>query len=152
MADPATMALLSSLPGLFGGGQLGAAAPAFQPGMSGFRPRGLLSNEAEEATRIIQQGPNVPAMSIEDLIGRPETRGQPLAAQARAEDVGPPEDRAGEEPPSLGDRVGGFFGNLDQTLQSPSKVIGMGLLNRIDPRLGAVGLLAGGLLGQRKVF
>ncbi len=138
------------LQGLFNrGGQFGPAAPVFQPGMSGFQPQGLLGDQSQEATRVIQQGPDFTAQSLEELIGRPEQRGQELAPQVTAQDeMGPPE----ESPMTLGQRAGGFFGNLDQTLQSPSKVIGMGLLNRIDPRLGAVGLLSGGLFGKNKVF
>ena len=52
----------------------------------------------------------------------------------------------------LGEKAGGFFGNLDENLQSPSKVIGMGLLGQIDPRLGYGGLLASGLFGKNKLF
>jgi hypothetical protein len=55
-------------------------------------------------------------------------------------------------PPGIGDRVGGFFGNLDNTLNSPSKILGLGLLGRLDPSLSILGLLGGGLFGKNKVF
>jgi hypothetical protein len=46
----------------------------------------------------------------------------------------------------------GFFGNLDDTLSSPSKLLGLGLLGQLGPIGGIGGLLAGGLLGKNKVF
>jgi len=54
-----------------------------------------------------------------------------------------------------GDQLGPFakfFGNLDQNLQSPSKLLGLSLLSNIDPRLAQAGLFAGGLFGQNKLF
>ena len=53
------------------------------------------------------------------------------------------------EKKTMGDRVGGFFGNIDDTFQSPSKVIGLGLLNRQDPNLALAALVASGLLGGK---
>jgi len=47
-------------------------------------------------------------------------------------------------------RFSGFFGNLDQNLQSPSKVIGLGLLNQIHPALPYAGLLGMGMNWGRK--
>ncbi len=75
--------------------------------------------------------------TLESLIGRPEDRGQELAPQVRAEEMG------------VFDK---FFGNLDQNLESPSKLLGLGLLSRADPRLAQAGLVAGGLFGQNKLF
>ena len=53
------------------------------------------------------------------------------------------------EKKTMGDRVGGFFGNIDDTFQSPSKVMGLGLLNRQDPNLALAALVASGLLGGK---
>lgn len=55
-----------------GGGQFGPAAPAFRPGQMGFQPQGLLGDQSQEAARVIQQGPDFTAQSLEELIGRPE--------------------------------------------------------------------------------
>jgi hypothetical protein len=54
--------------------------------------------------------------------------------------------------PPAAEGLGGFFGNMDSALQSPSKVLGMGLLSQINPYLGVVGLLGSGLFGDKKVF
>lgn len=43
-----------------------------------------------------------------------------------------------------------FFSTLDGNLESPSKLLALGLLNRQDPRLGAAGLVGMGLLGRRQ--
>jgi len=118
--------------------------------------------------------------SIESLIGKPEERGQELAPQVLAQDqqgspafVNPPQDTSGFVDPALQDEsvllakgpfglqneseeelglFSKFFGNLDQNLQSPSKVIGLGLLNQLDPRLAGLGLFGGGLFGKNKLF
>lgn len=167
--DPATAKMAGDMmAAIIGTKQLGAAAPAFQPGAMGFQMGGLLDDQTQPAQQMIQQGPQLPYGSIEDLIGKPQEQGQELMAQAPAQDqmgppVGTPSPAEGDMAGQMGPPVelagpenqggfGGFFGNLDQNLQSPSKVIGMGLLNQIDPRLGAAGLLAGGLFGQNKLF
>ena len=66
------------------------------------------------------------------------------------EQMGPPEELAGSAGPQ--GAFGKFFGNMDQNLQSPSKVIGMGLLGQMNPALGYGGLLASGLFGENKLF
>lgn len=48
--------------------------------------------------------------------------------------------------PPLGG-MDGFFNNLDSTLNSPSKALGLGLLGRINPALGVGGLLFSGFGG-----
>jgi hypothetical protein len=42
-----------------------------------------------------------------------------------------------------------FFGSIDKTLNSPSKVIGLGLLGQLHPALFYAGLLTTGLLGGK---
>ena len=159
------------LGGIIGSKQLGAAAPAFQSGVSGFQPGGLLGPEDDEQNMLSQlmQTQSQAPTSLEELLAL-QPQGQqeiPLAppvndtagipslqgmAQQQGQAVGSP----GMTPPiaggGFGEKVGGFFGNLDQNLQSPSKVIGMGLLGQIDPRLAVGGLLAGGLFGKNKLF
>ena len=158
--------LLSSI---FGGKALGAAAPIYNPGASNFQMGGLLGDQTQPAQQMIQQGPSLPYGSIEDLIGRPQEQGQELAQQVTANDVagipslqgmaqqqgqaiGDPGMGQAQESGGFGQKLGGFFGNLDQNLQSPSKVLGLGLLSQIDPRLAQGGLLAGGLFGKNKLF
>ena len=63
----------------------------------------------------------------------------------------PPVDTTADEM-SFGDRFSNFFGNLDQHMESPSKIIGLGLLGQIDPRLANLALVAGGLFGNKKVI
>lgn len=58
-------------------------------------------------------------------------------------------DRDDKDDRTIGDRIGGFFGNIDNTIQSPSKLVGLGLLNRQDPNLALAALVASGLLGGK---
>ena len=44
---------------------------------------------------------------------------------------------------------GGFLGNIDSTLSSPSKTLGIGLLGRMHPNLALAGLLASGFWNQQ---
>jgi len=145
--DPATMAMLASFGSSLGGGQLGDIAPPFQPGPS----PGLLGGPPPQANPAIGM-PDIaglaqsasqsdPALAM-PMEGPPQPYGQPGGPS------GPPQD---ETPQSgFGDKLGGFFGNIDNTLQSPSKTIGLGLLGNIDPRLGYAGLLASGFFGGKK--
>ena len=135
--------------------QLGGIAPQSQPGESlgvGSTGGGLFDTlKAIQSFAPEQQ-------DLTDLVG---TQGQELPSQPRPgdfvgstiipEEVGVPESRAGSGQQQLGP-FGSFFGNLDQNLQSPSKVLGLGLLNQLDPRLAGLGLFAGGLFGQNKLF
>jgi len=162
-------AAASILQTIFGQKQLGAAAPAFQPGQANFNALGIGQNDnfSDILQTILAQSP----VNLESLIGRPEERGQELAAQVRAEPaqgtpgfVGPPNVPAGPvegtegfvgpaNVPSGGQGpFASFFGNLDQNLQSPSKLLGLSLLSQIDPRLAQGGLFAGGLFGPNKLF
>ncbi len=153
--------------------QLGAAAPAFQAGTSGFQPGGLLGPDQGQPDDFLQQlmqsqaptsieqllaqqpqntPPQPPQVQANDVAGLPSLQGM---AQEQGQAVGQPQT-APETPPGifggLGEKLGAFSGNLDQNLQSPSKVLGLGLLSSIDPRLAQGGLLAGGLFGKNKVF
>jgi hypothetical protein len=152
---------------LIGQKQLGASAPPFMPQMGAFSPLGFGSTSLGGAAPSLiptQQGP-----SIEDLIGSPQARGMQVPQQAAPQVlpqgngfVGPPtleNDPTQFTPPVTPGKEAAtagksnpfnqFFGNVDQTLQSPSKVLGLGLLGQIDPRLGIAGLIASGFLNGR---
>ena len=150
-----------------GGKQLGDAAPAFGGGAgSGVDALGL----NEEVSQLGNIGGLFGNSSIESLIGKPEERGQELPqapVTPQAQDVaGPPQappfgpaegtpEFVGPSatPSGVSDDLGifgKFFGNLDQNLESPSKLLGLGLLSQIDPRLAQAGLFAGGLFGNNK--
>jgi len=136
------------------GKQLGGQAPAPQPGQSLGVGGGLF-----DTLQAIQQF--APQQDLAGLIGPLGPQGEELSPQTRPEDFvgspilpeqeGPPVSRAGSTEQQQGP-FGKFFGNLDQNLQSPSKVLGLGLLNQLDPRLAGLGLFAGGLFGQNKLF
>jgi hypothetical protein len=153
-----------------GESQLGAPAPAFQPGTSGFDALQLGGDSPFGDQGAVQQLGNGGISGLfggdflESLIGPQESRDQTLAPQVTAQDAGPlGTTQAFENPtdPNLLESLqqpqeksgfGAFFGNLDQNLQSPSKLLGLSLLSQIDPRLAQGGLAAGGLFGQNKVF
>lgn len=68
-----------------------------------------------------------------------------------APQMGPPSGLFGGMGPSaphtgfgMPQGFGGYFGNIDKMLQSPSKVMGLGLLNSLVPGAGLVGLLGSG--------
>lgn len=136
----APAALFSSL---LGGQQIAAPAPAITPPQAG----GLGQGSDSLAARLAALSTKAPPNPLQQAISQPasEILG---GATAPISAMGPPEAQS-EGFGGIGDKVGGFFGNLDQTLQSPSKTIGLGLLNRIDPRAGLAGLLASGLFGDK---
>ena len=136
--------------------QGGAPAPApmgMPPGLLGGDSMKTLSAPTQTPTTDIaglaqsasQSDPPL-AMPME---GPPEGPPQPYGEYGKpGGPSGPPQT---ETPQSgFGDKLGGFFGNIDNTLQSPSKTIGLGLLGNIDPRLGYAGLLASGFFGGQK--
>ena len=148
---------------LLGGKQIGPAAPAFQPGPmsligqtepSGFLQQLLAHDPTGGVGGVLgdipqMNKPTKPADFVQEQA--PESLGgfdkKPIQKFQTGEDLG--ELRPG------GGLLGGFnnfFGNLDEGLQSPSRIIAMGLLNRVDPRLGMAGLALQGLLGPNKVF
>ena len=150
---PSHEAVASILKTLLGQKQLGAPAPAFQPGeMLGqagglgniqdelLKPQGLLS-----LLQSLNQGPEAPiSEAVESL---PAEQAGPPSPQ-----FGPP-DELFESGPDKKAGIKGFlsqFGKgIDETLSSRSKQLGIGLLGQIDPRLSLAGLLAGGLFGGR---
>ena len=144
-------AAASMAQGLAGEKQLGGMAPAHVGGGYGGAP---LGGGLGQTPPMPNPPPSLeslgsPLASQQNEVMNPAQVGQ-MGPPAGGQGVmGPPEELAG---PANQGGFGGFFGNLDQNLQSPSKVIGMGLLNQIDPALGAGGLLAGGLFGKNKVF
>ena len=132
--DPATMAASTAQAAKGTDSVQGISPPPFltAPG----KAMSLLAS-ANNFGNPIEQGKN----AAEDAVGPPITAMGPGAPGTRTTDEQPPVNP-----------FSGFFGNLDDTLGSPAKVLGMGLLGQIDPRLGAAGLLAGGLLGKNRVF
>lgn len=96
---------------------------------------------------------NEPVTSLPSVFNT-DAQNTDLAPQGTEGFVGPSNIVAGDE--TLSDEQLGpfakFFGNLDQNLQSPSKLLGLSLLSNIDPRLAQAGLFAGGLFGENKLF
>lgn len=72
--------------------------------------------------------------------------GAQMGPPAPAPQMGPPTGLMGGPQPGFDLTPGfeGFFKNMDSTLQSPSKLIGLGLLNQLAPGAGLVGLLGSG--------
>ena len=141
---------------LFGEKQLGAPAAAPQFGGQG---GGLLGQQSgpEGLMRILANAGQNPFMGgIEALQGQnPELFAKPQVATpvpTKNEQFGPP-DELFESGPDKKAGIKGFlsqFGKgIDETLSSPSKQLGIGLLGQIDPRLSLAGLLAGGLFGGK---
>ena len=52
--------------------------------------------------------------------------------------------------PSMMDKVGGYFDNINRTMDSPTKMLGMKLLDRQDPRLAMAMMAASGFMGEKK--
>ena len=126
------------MPNLIGGQQIGPAAPAFNLG--GIMP---------PVDRLSPEVGGLPAMLAQVM---PQGGAENPVQDAQAglperEMMGPPE--AQDDPLAGGGFFNSFFNNLDTNLQSPSKVLGLGLLNQINPNLALGGLLAGGLLGPQ---
>ena len=133
--DPVTGGLLSSLgSSVIGGKQLGGIAPAFSGGASNFDALKLGDNEnIFDMLQAIQRFAPQDG-SIESLIGSPQSQGQELAPQVTAQDqpvtsmpsvFNTEGQNAAMQPQEGPGKVEGFFGNLDQNLQSPSKVLGV---------------------------
>lgn len=157
--DPATMAILSSvLPGLMGGKQMGGTSPAFNP-----VPMGPITQDTQRDDFLKQlmtpKLPMVPALLSGALAQTGVSDSQPAAGPNPGGDgVGPPSPSPSHEafgPPDPSPRgkifgsLGSIFNNLDNTFQSPSKTLGIGLLSEINPYLGMAGLLGSGLWGDK---
>ena len=114
--------ILGPLLGMMGGGGQQQVLPPPPTGLLGPIPQVGQSSDTPQVIRDPEAG------TLDEAIDLPASEKLP-------------------EKKSMGDRVGGFFGNIDETFQSPSKVIGLGLLNRQDPNLALAALVASGLLG-----
>lgn len=130
--DPATAAAMASvMQRLIGGKQIGAPAPA--PMLGG--THGVGGNADAIAQLAMQNN-----FGQGGMIG-----GLPGAMQNLPEGGSEVPPKETQEPSGLGK----FFGNLDSTLSSPSKTLGIGALGQIDPRLALAGLLASGFWNQQ---
>ena len=118
-----TAAMLA--PSVLGTKQMGAPAPAFQPGQMGM-------NTMRDPMGVMQ------SQTPQGLLTPPDFA--PLMGET------PPVDTTGDEEEGGFDK---FFSNLDSTLNSPSKALGLGLLGRINPALGVGGLLMSGFGGPQ---
>lgn len=158
----AAQAAASLFASLIGTKQLGQAAPAFGQGGMGMpvSSSSLLSDAptgfggfSPQPSGLLGSPPIEEAITTPASVEGGATQSKPgfgggFTTQQN-EPVGPPEGLAGAPSPT---GLNGFFGNLDQNMQSPSKMLGLGILSQIDPRLAQAGLFAGGMFGQNKVF
>ena len=151
--DPATMAAITSMVGSAAGGkQLGGPAPA--PGVQAQPPAGLMGSGGGGFGGLSGGVPNPLEAAITPpasrLFGSPEgfAQGQNNAPTAGAE-IDPTllENLSAQDKPGFLDSL---FGSLDNTFNSPSKLLGIGLLNQLKPGLGTAGLGISGLLGAFK--
>jgi len=168
--DPATMAMMAQVASsLFGSKQLGGVAPAFNAGQSGGvaggapagdQGMGLLGAAGIQTPDPLQgalsalgqtqggqqspapQEPPKPSAFDSGAFGmtqdfqNPIQGGNPLAQQ--------PEKQTG---------LGGFLGGIDKGLQSPSQLLGLGLLSRLggnNSALPIAGLLGMGMYNRNK--
>lgn len=150
-----------ALPSLIGQRQLGQAAPPFQPGMGPRVGSGLLGAINQQATRpILRPSDAVSQLDIGEVGDEPKApvgllSGPQSDSPASLSDLAAENNFGQDFQPDYQNKgfFDKFFGNLDQNLQSPSKMIGLGLLNRFGGPPAAIGgLLAGGLFGDNKIF
>ena len=125
------MNLAGMFGGLLGGGgpQVGSAPVVPTVTGSGI-PLG--SESAAQAMSRMAAGTN---------FGQPGTLSEAITPPA-SEEAGEPDKT------TFSQRVEQFAGNLDNTLNSPAKMLGIGLLGQVDPRLVWAGLLAAGLFDK----
>lgn len=147
--DPATMAALASLFGtaMGGGKQLGGMAHPFQPGggMGGVAG-GLFQDPISQMAAMT----NPSGLNLLNSLSQPQAAGTTatevgLPAEPPGPPISPSQREAALEsskPPGFFDS---FFGSIDQNLQSPAKLLGIGLLNQMGYPLGTAGLLGKGL-------
>lgn len=103
-----------------------------------------------------QIAPAAPPPNMGPVTGIP-TNPEAISALARQNNFGsgifgstPVSDLAsGSQAGNSNTKGGGFFDNLDKTLSSPSKTLGIGLLGQLDPRLALAGLIASGFMNGR---
>ena len=125
---------LSLAPMLFGGGtQVGPAAPAFNPG-----------DPQSVGDQIPKLQPNVSG----GLLGGGVTDALQSTPNYFREGSTPQPDTTADEKPNM---FGEFLGGMDRGLQSPSQMVGLGMLSRLggnSPALPLAGLLGMGLLNR----
>lgn len=132
--NPAAMAAIGPLfQQLFGGQQVAPAAPAPQLG-------GTTGVGGDALSRLAERNNFGSGAVGSGIIG-----GLPEAMQNLPQGLPPGTQGIQPEEPS---GFGKFFGNIDSTLSSPSKTLGIGALGQIDPRLAMAGLLASGFIRQ----
>lgn len=139
-----SMAGAGLLSSLIGGQQLGAPAPAPQLGQMG--PQSLGSSDLGRRLAALSSRGNF--QPLEQAVSAPVS--EQIQGATQPISMGPPAPE--NDPLASGGLLGGingFFSGLDNTLESPSKVLGLGLLSRIGPEAALAGLLAGGLLGRQ---
>lgn len=136
------MVMASIFKTLIGEKQLGGMAP---PPMMG-RSNGVGGN-ADILAQLAQQN----NFGQGGMIG-----GLPQAMQNLPETAGTPKINSKDKAPSSvieenpeQSGFGKFFGNLDSTLSSPSKTLGIGALGQINPYVGLAALLASGFMNQQ---
>jgi hypothetical protein len=150
--DTATMMAMAGK--LFGGKQLGGIAPAFNSGQPA--SGGLLGQMPAGQQPLAQPNP------LQSALG---TLGQTQAAQDPGQ-MQTPVDGAkagvltaggtpgGDTPGGgFGQGFGNFLGGIDKGLQSPSQMLGLGLLSRLGGNNNALpiaGLLGMGLFNRTK--
>lgn len=138
MPGPLAAALIGSIiPSIIGGKQMGQAAPAFQPGPAFQMPE----------LPQIDTGGLLGGGGVTDALQDTGLGGFKAASNAQIGGIGGPP----EQPGGFGDKIGGFLGGLDQGLQSPSQLLGLGLLGQLggnSPALPLLGLLGMGLFNK----
>ena len=113
------------------------ATPAPKPEIGG-----LFGNQSNLNEVDYSPLPNTPV---------PTTQADPVPDYFRKGST-PPVDTTADEATPFSDRISGYFGNMDQHLQSPAKLMGMAMLSEIDPRLARLALLGSGLFGNNNVM
>jgi len=121
-------------PSILGTTQIAPAAPQFD---SGGAPPPL---GGPSVTEGFQQKLDAP-MDIAALV-------QQAQASANPQMQAPPVDEKSGFGDKLGEMFGGAIDGVDSTLQSPAKMLGLGLLGNVNGNLPGVGLLLSGLLGS----
>ena len=129
--------------------QLGGTAPAFTPGVSQ-GVAGLLGPNVQSQPSVLdlvqKMGAQQPAAPIQ---ATPDMQGDPVAESLKQQSLEDIDDQTSE----MGSPFSRFLGGLDKGLQSPSQMLGLGLLSRLtnqNPYAGLGGLLAMGLYNRNK--
>ena len=141
--DPVTlMALASTASGMFGGKQLGDMAPA--PNLGTTSPFTGMFPEMNNPYSGMSLLENLQQSGFGGALTK---LGQPPVDEVPEEVQQDPLNLPGKESSPFKD----FMGGLDKGLQSPSQLLGLGLLSQLTdghPAAGIGGLLAMGLLNK----